>query len=445
MITHRIFWSKQKLLRPAQFALYKQALANEELSLDEINFINWNKRKKIIQHAYSNSTFYKKFYDASGFKPSDLKTFDDWNKVPIVEKKHIRKHCQEMVADGIPKNRLLKSTTGGSTGEPLIVYRDKGFPEEILKWRMLRQWKLSPGGNIGMIWRIPDSNKTFKYQILNSLIWWPTKRVKLDASFITEEKLWTFYLDSKKYSIEILQGYVGGIEQFVNFTLKNNLKLPSVKLVWGTAAPISDLQKALIGEAFTSSILDQYACSEMHFVASNCPYNNNLHVNIDYRHIDIHNPATLSNIAVNDYGDILLTDLQNEIFPLIKYRVGDRAKWVSSVCSCGNIFPLISPVKGRISDGLIVPGFGILNGEYLTTVFDPYYISIKQFQFVQKKDKSIKILVVPKQSKEEATSVIEKIVNQLTQLTKGATIITYELVENIPDDKGKTRFIIREK
>ncbi len=444
MVKQKIFWAKQKYLRSKQYALYKEALANENLSLDEIMFLNWNKRKKIIQHAYSNSAFYRSFYDVSGFHPSDLKNIDDWKNVPILEKEHIRNNYKDIIAVNLPHTRLQKSTTGGSTGEPLLVYRDKDFPEEILKWRMLKHWDISPGVNMGMIWRIPDSNKTIKYQIVNKLIWWPTKRVKLEASFITEEKLWAFYKDSKKYSIEILQGYVGGIEQFVNFVLKHKLKLPSVKLVWGTAAPISTLQKSLFSEAFTSNILDQYGCSEIYFIAANCPVNNNLHVNIDYRHIDIINSETKSVCSNNEFGDILLTDLQNEIFPLINYRVGDRAKWGKSNCNCGCILPLISPVKGRVSDYLEVPGYGKLNGEFLTTVFDPYYNVIKQFQFTQKRDMSIKISVVPKYNKDDTVLIVEKIISQLNFLTEGKANITYELVENISDEKGKTRFITRD-
>ncbi|MBK8683461.1 MAG: hypothetical protein IPN31_16430 [Bacteroidetes bacterium] len=369
---------------------------------------------------------------------------DDWNKVPIIEKEHIRNNSEQIIVTLLPRTRLLKSTTGGSTGEPLVVYRDRHFPEEILKWRMLKHWELNPGVNMGMIWRIPNSNKTFKYRTINNVIWWPTKRVKLDASFITEEKLWAFYNDSKKYSIEILQGYVGGLEQFTNFVLKHKLKLPSVKLVWGTAAPISTLQKTLFSEAFTSNILDQYACSEIHFVAANCPGENNLHVNIDYRHIDIINSETQRVCSNYEYGDILLTDLQNEIFPLIKYRVGDRAKWENSSCTCGCVLPLISPVKGRISDYLEVPGYGVLNGEFLTTVFDPYYLIVKQFQFIQSKDMSIKISLVPKNNKEDAVHVVELIIDQLIKLTNGKVNITYALVENIADERGKTRFIIKD-
>ena len=73
-----VFWTKNTLFRQDAMKLYKQALLSEKLPTEELNKINWEKRKKLIRFAYERIPFYKEYYDDNHFHPDMLKKEDDW-------------------------------------------------------------------------------------------------------------------------------------------------------------------------------------------------------------------------------------------------------------------------------------------------------------------------------------------------------------------------------
>lgn len=437
-----IFWLKQKVFFSKDYILYKNSISNESLSSDDIDQINWEKRIKIIAFVYKNIPFYKEFYDTNGFHPNDLKTFDDWAKVPILEKEYIRERKDDILNPRISRKKLINVTTGGSTGKPLNSFRDKTFPESILKWRMLKRWGVSPASDMLMLWRIPIKSNSIINKLINELIWWPTKRYKFDASSLNEEKLTKIVKIIKNKKPKIIWGYVGAIEQLALYCKDKNIRLTYNPLVWVTAAPLSKIQKQLINSTLSIRILDQYACSELHWVAHSIPGFDNLVVENDFRHVDVVDKQ--ANLLTYDVeGDLLLTDLENFAFPLVKYRVGDRAKKCLKYKDLPHM--CISPVKGRVTDQLSLPNGMVLSGEYLTTIFDEYFNYVSQFQIIYRKDETILIRIVPNMDiSEELDTIVLKVINDISKKIEQGVKIKYQFVDFIESDAGKIRYIKKE-
>lgn len=432
------FWLKNTLLRPKAYKEYLKALKTESLTSAELSAINWEKRKKLVAFAYDNIPFYKMFYNEHNFHPNDLKTEKDWTLVPILEKKCIREQNQDMLLPNVSKKDLINVTTGGSTGEPLKTFRDKTFPEEIIKWRMLKRWDISPADDMLLLWRIPKAHSGLKYKITNNLLWWPTRRLKYDSSVLNDATLQKIYKDLVSKKPKIIYGYVGAVEQLALYLNKNNLKINYEPLVWVTAAPVSQVQKAIFSSVFGPKILDQYACSELHWVASNQPNENDLLLDSDYRHMDIID-AQNRPLSYGVEGDILLTDLENHVFPLLKYRVGDRSMFVENHSQ--SPFPMIAPVKGRNSEFTITPSGIVVNGEYLTTIFDEYTDYILQFQVHQLENYTVEVKVVVRNQDEQTIKSVEEVLNVLRTKTNHEVEIKSLFVDFIPHDRGKIRYI----
>ena len=201
-----IFYLKNILFRHNHFRKFQRAMINLSLKKDELYDINLQKRKKLIEYAYHNIEFYKEYYDASNFHPSQFNKSEDWEKIPFLEKDMIKKNFNKLIDKNAKSNRFISSTTGGSTGKPLKVFRDKGFPDEILQWRMLKTWGIPLGSDIAMVWRIPQKNNTIKYTVFNTLIWWPARRIKLDASVLDTTRMKWFVNKCNKLKPVILYG-----------------------------------------------------------------------------------------------------------------------------------------------------------------------------------------------------------------------------------------------
>ncbi len=437
---NKVFWFKNRLFRNNAFDLYRESLANENKSRDEIIEINWTKRKEIVRFCFESIPFYNNHYNSFSFHPDDLKELSDWNKVPVLEKKHLRAHKEKILSPNISKKSLINVTTGGSTGKPLNTFRDKRFPEEIIKWRMLKRWSATPSSDILMLWRMTESSKSLKNRLINELIWWPTKRLKVDASSLGQKKLNFIveYLFSEKPAI--IWGYVGSVEQLALHMEAQNIELNYDPLIWVTAAPLSEIQKNLICKTLSSKVLNQYACSEMHWIAANIPNSDYLLVEDDYRHVDIvdiNGKALKENVE----GDILVTDLENFAFPLIRYRLGDRSMKLSTSLN-SMPFSKIAPVKGRTSDLVKTPSGIIISGEYLTTIFDDFSSAIKQFQVVQYKNYEVEINYVPfEDDNQNISEILNKVGRRLAALTKNEIKIHFTGKKYIKSDAGKIRFI----
>jgi len=434
------FWLKNAVLYPRSVVLYWKALRRETRSKDDLTYFNWVKRLEIINYAYNTIPFYKSYYDSCNFHPIQLKSELDWEKVPILEKQHIRDHKDDILLPQVKRNRLISVTTGGSTGIPLKTFRDKDFPEAVVKWRMLKRWNVSPSSDILMLWRVPEKAKSRYSDFMNALIWWPTRRYKFDVSNLDDTKLSEIYKLIECKKPKIIWGYVGAVEQLAIYMEKMKYKLYYSPLVWVTAAPLTDIQRQLFIRVLSPKILDQYACSEMHWVASSTPNNKNLYVDDDFRHLDIVNDNGEINTSGIE-GDILLTDLENKSFPLIKYRVGDRSKKLISEQK-GLPFSLISPVKGRTTELIKFPNGIVLSGEYLTTIFDDYVEYVKQFQVVQKQSYELIITVVPYDKDNIGFHEILEIVRlTLSRKIQSVVNVKIEVVDEISSDRGKIRFI----
>jgi phenylacetate-CoA ligase len=193
-------------------------------------------------------------------------------------------------------------------------------------------------------------------------------------------------------------------------------------------------------EVFSAPVYDEYGSCEVGWIACECKKRNGLHIMSDLRHIDIvddkGHPA-----PDGEWGRILITDLENRVFPLIRYEIGDRGRLLTRTCSCGITLPLIDKICGRISDAVKLPSGSFISGEFLTTIFDDHPEAVSGFQIRQAADYSISLLCVPG-THPEAKKNIEQAHLRLCERAKNAVQVRLELIDYIPHDRGKTHFII---
>lgn len=436
-----VFWLKNRCMRNSAMKMYEEALRNQSLPLEDLKKVCWEKRVRLVRYVYAHVPFYKQYYDEHGFDPVNLKTEADWNRIPPLEKRHIRLFSDRILNPDAAKKHITWTTTGGSTGTPLKVYRDKRFKLEILGWRAFTWWNVSPADNTGITHRrVPHGRKAM---LLNRLLWWPTKRIYLSATSITEAEIRSFVNDINKKKIVWLTGYVGALEVIAEYILAHDITISTLRLVWSTSAPISRSTREKMEKAFGCKIMNQYGSCEVSNIAQQCPYSDHLHINADFVHVDI--VDSYGNPMTNEEGDILVTDLSNYVFPLIRYRLGDRGCLIDEPCNCGISLPLMKGVKGRISDALYTPSGIYVDGNYLTTIFDDYSEYIDQFQVYQRKDFSITVLIKPKVSTpSDLNTILENILQTLKQNVKNEIPVKMKMVSKINHDQGKIRYIISE-
>ena len=430
---YRTKWNK---FHPTAFSAWERIHANDRRDPEQLAEEHLLALKEIVRVAFIHTRFYSHHYAASGFELGDMEQDGWFEKLPVVTKKDLREHFEEFIDES--QRRYLKvSTTGGSTGTPTKTGYDGRIPEEIYSWRLQSWFGVNPWDDHAYVWR--DTRSSWMAKFKNAAMWWPTRHLKMDVSFITESAMLDFLAKYNRLKPTMLQGYVGAITQLAQFVVDKKLEVHSPKFVWTTSAPLPDSQRQLIERAFHAVVCDQYGSCEIRWIAAQCPECDGLHVNIEHVGIEFVDDDNRP-LGAGQFGKTLLTNLEDTVFPLIRYENGDRGRWLKKSCSCGRTLPLIDTVKGRESESFVLPSGKIINGEFLTTIFDSIPDLVHGFRCVQHKDLSIVIEYIP--AKEEAR--IASVLNTLAKNIGGEVPVSFKKVSSIAHDRGKLRFVVRE-
>ena len=421
---------------PQAFPAWTKIAANERRPLNDLLAEQEEARKKIVRHAMENTVFYSRHYGRAGFNICDIGSDGWFERLPIVTKKDLREHFDDFV-DSRQRQFLKISTTGGSTGVPTKTGYDSRIPEEIYSWRLQRWFEVNPWDDHAYVWR--DTRSTFISKLKNAALWWPTRHLKLDASFISENAMQRFLTNYNRLKPTMLQGYVGAVTQLAQYVVDNGIKVHSPKFVWTTSAPLPQSQRSVIAKAFNAPICDQYGSCELRWIAAQCRECGGLHVNVEHVNIEFVDDANIP-VPTEEYGRTLLTNLEDTVFPLIRYENGDRGRWLHEECACGRTLPMIDSVKGRESESFKLPSGKTINGEFLTTIFDSAPDLVKGFRVVQHADLNITVEYVPAVDESMICDILRNFSAQIGDEVK----VSFRRVETIAHDRGKLRFVVRE-
>ena len=81
--------------------------------------------KALLNHAARNVPYYKKLFSDYGFNPEKVQCLDDIKTLPYLTKETVRDRANDFVATNVPEEDLIKTTTSGSTGIPLVIYNTR--------------------------------------------------------------------------------------------------------------------------------------------------------------------------------------------------------------------------------------------------------------------------------------------------------------------------------
>ena len=385
-----VFSFKTKILYPALNGIHKETQA--ALQINCLDALNFKKRQALVRFAYENSRFYNQKYAGLQLSKEGLQTSREFLRLPPLTRAELRENFEGIKADNVPMSICRKARTSGSTDAPITVLHDRRHPETPIRWRILSWWGVQPWENQAFIYRY---NRPLLRRIQNHILWWPTRRIFLAAANLDTRKLNKFIGDFNRIKPTFLQGYVDVVFEFALYLLDHNIKIHPPKMVWVTSAPLFEEQRKLMEKAFGAPVCDQYGNTEILLIAAECPEQNGLHIMQDTVYIEFVDENNQP-VPPNTSGKILLTDLTNFVFPLIRYEIGDEGKYKETRCSCGRPLPLMENVRGRQAMIIETPSGLCIKGEHIMAMFDGYMKAFKEIQLRQEADYSVCIDYVPR-------------------------------------------------
>jgi phenylacetate-CoA ligase len=351
-----------------------------------INNIEEHQLKKIrslISIAYEYIPYYRRAMSNLKIVPNDINSLEDFKKFPILTKEDIRNNYGQLC---IQDNNVQGFTrrTSGSTGDPLVILKDRNSTAmmDAMMYRSYNLHGIVPGDKQLRIWGtsfgfVDKKKEQIKDFLLN--------RIRFSAFDLSKGKFNDIIKKIKNFKPDYIYGYAQSVYELANFILQDNVDFGDLnfKAVIVTGEMLFDWQKKIIKNAFCCSVINEYGCTEAGIIAIECQFNN-MHVLSD--NIFIENYSDNDDFNSKSY-ELLITELNNNFSPLIRYQVGDRAAICKIKCSCGNSFPVIRDLKGRSDDFIIFPSGRKVDAyvfEYILKNIPKRVGVINQFQIIQK-------------------------------------------------------------
>jgi phenylacetate-CoA ligase len=257
------------------------------------------------------------------------------------------------------------------------------------------------------------------------------------SSYHLTPELIPYYLDALvRYRIKYLWGYSSALYTLAQEALRLGLNDLKLTVAITNAEPLYSYQRKTIAEAFACPVRETYGMSEIVVAASECEANH-LHLWPEAGCLEL----TQDDQAVprGEAGELICTGLVNTDMPLIRYRVGDRARLpeIDETCRCGRSLPMIAAIEGRADDVLYTSDGGRVGR--LDPVFKEQ-LPVKEVQLIQEAIDRIRVLYVPAADfTDDATRSISKRLKD----RMGNINVVFQEVDEVPRGaNGKFRSVI---
>lgn len=394
--------------------------------------------KLLINNAYNNVPYYNNLFKSLKLTPNDIQNKQDLQKLPILNKSQIKiEGIKSFTSSNYSLNKRLKTSSSGSTGEPLFYYISKdaysmNIAANLRGWYEMdyrlgdRFVKLSQNPRKSLIKQFQDKFSNNLYLPTNPLI----------------ESNYEYILNQiEKFKPKIIRCYPDPLLFLAQYRKLHPKYKYNPKAITTTGNILFPETRREIEEAFGCKIFDSYSC-EGNSLVFECNTHSCYHSTEEYGVTEVINDN--NKIITKGVGRLISTDLWNFAHPFIRYDTQDYIEIDSNQCICGRPHLRVLKILGRNNDILEMENgrkFIVHNFTgFFQTDIPEINQSINQFQVVKKNKKVIFRLVVNKAFNINVELFIKRYWEKEMQCE-----IEVEIVSNISLTKsGKRKFIINE-
>jgi len=354
-------------------------------------------------------------------------------------KDQVREQPEDFIADTYPRRSLIPWHTSGTTGKPLTVYYSRDAMQRM--WAFVELYRNAAGvtksdrrgqftGKMIVPPNQPASNKSFwRHDLANHAL-------LLSTVHLLPENLPHYAVALERFQPAYLSGYPSSMYVMADYYRQSGRPAPRLKAALTSAETLLHYQRRAIEETFATRVFDQYGQAEMQSFWYQCEAGR-MHAHPLAGMTEIVRPDGTP-AAPGEMGEIVLTGLVNYAMPLVRYRVGDTARFGTEACSCGRAMPVVEEIGGRVDDFVFTRERGHLGR------LDPVLKGVRNIVESQLEQESLDVLrvryVPAAQFTTEDLQQLE--INLRARIGRGIHL-EFECTDRIPRSaNGKFRFVI---
>lgn len=330
----------------------------ETLSRSGIEALQSERLQKTVKHCM-DSPFYAKRFADNNLKPEDIRTLDDLRKIPFTTKQDLRDTYPFGIAS-VPLSRCTRlHSSSGTTGNPTVILHTQ---------KDLEQWANAVARCLWMVGCRPEDifQNTSGYGMFTGGLGFQYGAEKLGMLTVPAAAGNTlrqikFFTDFGTTVVHAIPSYAARIYEVMcekGIDPRRDTRLRTMVI---GAEPHSEDTRKRIEEMLGVKAYNSFGMSEMMGpgVAFECPEQNGMHIWEDYFIVEIVNPDTLEPVPDGEVGELVLTTINREAMPLLRYRTRDLTRILPGECPCGRHHKRLDRMKGRSDDMIILKGVNI--------------------------------------------------------------------------------------
>ncbi len=409
------------------------------LDAEQLRALQLQRLRTLLQAAQHGVPYYRQLFLRQGFAAADLRSLEDLAQLPLLDKALIRAHDQALVH--AQAERLGRSSTGGSSGEPLVfgLAKRRVSHDVAAKWRATRWWGVDYGDPEVVVWASPielgaqDRLRVWRDRLFRSEL--------VPAFEMSEDRLDASLAAIRRRRPRMLFGYPSALSLVARHAQRRGIAMNDLgaRVAFVTGERLYEAQREAISQVFGCPVANGYGGRDAGFIAHQCPAGG-LHITAEDIIVELID-AQGRPVPAGSPGEIVVTHLATRDYPFIRYRTGDVAVFDPRPCACGRGLPLLKEIQGRSNDFVVAADGTVMQGAALTYVLRELE-GITAFKIVQQSLDLTELLLVVAPGFDRARGEAE-IVRQFRRRLGAAVNVVVRFVDEIPAERsGKYRYII---
>jgi len=121
---------------------------------------------------------------------------------------------------------------------------------------------------------------------------------------------------------------------------------------------LTDSSRQRLEEAYDLHVRQFLATADVGAIAYECGEKNGMHF-AEHRIIEVLDPETGKQLEAGQVGEVVVTLIDNPVYPLIRFGTGDLSYYHDTPCPCGRTSPRLMKLVGRVDQVTKVRGMFI--------------------------------------------------------------------------------------
>ena len=330
----------------------------EMMPKHELDKLQLKHLKALVHRLYDYSPFYHERMEAAGVHPDHIWSLDDVIKLPFMVKRDLREIDPERLLMVSNQELVRYHASSGTTGRPTIV----GYTQSDVN-----NWTESVARGITSAGIGPDDviQVAYTYGLFTGGLGLHYGAERIGATVVpastgnSERQLDLI----KRLNVTVIAAtpsylmHLGELSEKVGMSIKKDTRLRVGIL---GAEPWSDGMRDRMYDWLGVKGINIYGTSELSGpLWCECSEQAGMHVWGDLTLAEIVDPDTGERLGPGEKGELVITMLQKEAVPIVRYRTGDITTLEVETCACGRTHPRLGRITGRVDDMLIIRGINV--------------------------------------------------------------------------------------